>query len=95
MAQSAQLEQTLSKLQKQATEYPFEKAYLHTDKPYYAAGDTIWFKGYILAGQQHHLSLISNVLHVDLINANNTIIKSLNLPLTLGLTNGDIAFPIH
>jgi len=93
MAQSAQLEQTLSKLQKQATEYPFEKAYLHTDKPYYAAGDTIWFKGYILAGQQHHLSLISNVLHVDLINANNTIIKSLNLPLTLGLTNGDIALP--
>jgi hypothetical protein len=91
MAQSSPLEQALSRLQKQATEQPFEKAYLHTDKPYYASGDTIWFKGYILAGQQHHLSLISNVLHVDLINANNTIVKSLNLPVTVGFTNGDIA----
>lgn len=93
MAQGTQLEQALSKLQKQAAEQPFEKVYLHTDKPYYASGDIIWFKGYILAGQQHHLSLISNVLHVDLINANNTIVKSLNLPVTVGFTNGDIALP--
>nr|WP_294794574.1 TonB-dependent receptor plug domain-containing protein [uncultured Mucilaginibacter sp.] len=93
LGQTATLEQALSKLQKQAADQPFEKAYLHTDKPYYASGDTIWFKGYILAGQQHHLSLISNVLHVDLINANNTIIKGLKLPLTLGFTSGDIALP--
>lgn len=93
LGQSSSLDQALSKLQKQATDQPFEKAYLHTDKPYYASGDTIWLKGYILAGQQHHLSLISNVLNVDLINGNNTIIKSLKLPVTLGLTNGDIALP--
>jgi hypothetical protein len=24
-----------------------EKIYIHFDKPYYAAGETIWFKGYV------------------------------------------------
>ena len=26
---------------------PQEKVYLHTDKPYYAAGDTIWFRAHL------------------------------------------------
>lgn len=26
---------------------PVEKVYLHTDKPYYTIGDTLWFKSYL------------------------------------------------
>ena len=29
---------------------PVEKVYLHFDKPYYAAGDDIWLKAYVVAG---------------------------------------------
>ena len=27
--------------------YPVEKLHLHFDKPYYAVGDTLWFKTYL------------------------------------------------
>ena len=37
----------VNKTIKYNADYPFEKVYLHFDKPYYAVGDTIWFKAYI------------------------------------------------
>ena len=72
---------------------PVEKAYLQFDKPYYAAGDTIYFKAYVTAGQRHMLSTLSGVLHVDLINPYNKIDQSIKLQLTNGLAWGDFALP--
>ncbi|GGN07693.1 hypothetical protein GCM10010967_49070 [Dyadobacter beijingensis] len=46
---------------------PVEKAYLHLDKPYYATGDTIWFKAYLTEGSLHLADSASNLLYVDLI----------------------------
>ena len=73
--------------------YPAEKAYLQFDKPYYAAGDTIYFKAYVTLGEQHELSSLSGVLHVDLINAKNRIDQSIKLKLDSGLAWGDFALP--
>lgn len=70
-----------------------EKAYLHFDKPYYAAGDTIYFKAYVIAGQKGSLSTLSGVLYTDLISPKNKILKSLKLQIINGLTWGDIALP--
>eukprot|EP01037_Dinobryon_pediforme_P008833 gene8833-8924_t len=39
-------ENMTTKLDSFAAKFPSEKAYLHFDKPYYAAGDTIYFKAY-------------------------------------------------
>ena len=72
---------------------PAEKAYLHFDKPYYAAGDTIYFKAYTVMGERLDLSRISGVLHVELINAKNKIDQSIKLQLVNGLANGDFALP--
>ena len=36
--------------------YSPEKTYLHTDKDMYMAGDTIWFKAYLLDGLTHKKS---------------------------------------
>ncbi|HVW97144.1 MAG TPA: hypothetical protein VHA56_14330, partial [Mucilaginibacter sp.] len=71
----------------------FEKAYLHFDKPYYAAGDTIYFKAYLVAGSLHRLSQMSRVLYVDCIDPFNKIIHKIKLPLNDGLTWGDFALP--
>lgn len=30
-----------------------EKLYLHLDKPYYGAGDNIWYKGYLVNATSH------------------------------------------
>ena len=37
---------TISKLDKFLTQHIVEKVYLQFDKPYYTAGDTIYFKAY-------------------------------------------------
>jgi len=70
-----------------------EKTYLHFDKPYYAIGDTIYFKAYVTLGPKHKLSDLSGVLHVDLINPTNKIAQSIKLKLANGLAWGDFTLP--
>jgi hypothetical protein len=71
--------------------HTIEKAYLHFDKPYYAAGDTIYFKAYLTEGQEHELSTISGVLHVNLINPAGNIKQEIALQLNNGIAWGDFA----
>jgi hypothetical protein len=73
--------------------HPVEKAHLQFDKPYYAAGDTLYFKAYVTMGQRHEPSQISGILHVDLINTQNKIDQSLLLNITGGIGKGDFALP--
>src|SRR5437868_933751 len=73
--------------------HSIEKAYLHFDKPYYAAGDTIYFKAYVTLGEKHQLSNLSGVLHIDLINTANKIDQSVKLQLANGLAWGNFTIP--
>ncbi|GAC1303739.1 MAG: hypothetical protein NVSMB24_10170 [Mucilaginibacter sp.] len=73
--------------------HPAEKAYLHFDKPYYAAGDTIYFKAYVTLGEKHEPSNLSGVLHVDLINTKSKIDQSIKLRLQGGVAWGDFTLP--
>jgi TonB-dependent SusC/RagA subfamily outer membrane receptor len=82
-----------SQLKKYLVNRPAEKAYLHFDKPYYAAGDTIYFKAYVTLGEKHEPSKLSGVLHVDLINAKNKIDQSIKLQLQDGVAWGDFTLP--
>ncbi len=68
------------KTQKLIAEYPTEKVYLHFDKPYYALGDTIWFKGYLASGQDLPSDL-SKVLYADIISDKDSLIRSLKMPV--------------
>jgi hypothetical protein len=70
-----------------------EKIHIHFDKPFYAAGDTIWFKAYVVTAGSNRPSLTSKVLHVNLIDSHKHIIKNMLLPVDSGLTNGDIILP--
>ena len=60
-----------------------EKVYLHTDKPYYAIGDDIWFKAYVVDAQTLTSTPQSNILYVDLIDGRDSIKKTLRIPLNL------------
>jgi hypothetical protein len=80
-----------SKLNIYATDHRVEKAYLHLDKPYYAAGDTIYFKAYVTAGPKHERSSMSGVLNADLVDPYNHFYKSIKLKLTDGVASGDFA----
>jgi len=70
-----------------------EKAYLHFDKPYYAASDTIYFKAYVTTGNDSQLSSLSGVLHVDLVNTNSKIDQSIILQVNNGIAWGEFALP--
>ncbi|MFD0764257.1 carboxypeptidase regulatory-like domain-containing protein [Mucilaginibacter lutimaris] len=70
------------------TNFPIEKVYLHLDKPYYAAGDTIWFKAYITL-DKHQPSNLSNIVYVD-IAGQDSIMKLVKLPVVNGVAHGNI-----
>jgi len=87
---SISLNTIVTKTDKLVTEHPFEKVYLHFDKPYYAIGDTIWFKAYITVGAKHQLTAISNIVYVDVIDSRDSLVKSLKLQASVGIAFGDI-----
>jgi TonB-dependent SusC/RagA subfamily outer membrane receptor len=71
--------------------FPPEKAYLHLDKPYYASGDTVWFKAYLVEGALHLPDSASNLLYVDLIDQRTGKHVALKrVQLEGGLGHGDI-----
>lgn len=79
----------LKKLEEFTAKYTQEKVYLHLDKPYYAVGDDIWFKGYIVDAKSSATSLISSILYVELINDKDSIINQIKRPIENGITWGD------
>jgi len=83
------LSNLIDKSQKIVQEYPYEKVYLHFDKPYYAVGDTIWFKAYVATGQDQPSDL-SKVLYVDLIAENDTLVRTMKLPIVNTSAYGSI-----
>jgi len=58
--------------------YPIEKVYLHFDKPYYAVGDTIWFKAYLTI-DHHQPSPLSKIIYVDVLGPRDSLVQSLKL----------------
>lgn len=54
---------------------PQEKLYLHLDKPFYGAGEKIWFKGYLLNAITHQDSTKSNFIITELINRSDSIVE--------------------
>ncbi len=76
--------------------FPWEKVYLHTDKPHYVLNDTIWIKAYgmIENGSEDALPTKSVPLYVDLYNAKfDKYIDRIIIKLEEGKGMGDIVLP--
>ncbi|GAA4780193.1 TonB-dependent receptor plug domain-containing protein [Olivibacter ginsenosidimutans] len=71
-----------------ASQQPFEKVYLHFDKPYYAVGDTIWFKAYLTS--HHQLSGLSKIVYVEVLNSLDSLIKTTMIPVQQGTGKGTL-----
>jgi TonB-dependent SusC/RagA subfamily outer membrane receptor len=80
------------KLEAYKSGHPIEKVYLHFDKPYYAAGDTIYFKAYVI-DPTYKPSVLSSLLNAELISPDNTICQSIKLKLADCTAAGDFALP--
>ncbi|MES1214667.1 MAG: hypothetical protein ABUT20_04045 [Bacteroidota bacterium] len=74
-----------------ATQFPAEKIYIHYDKEYYVAGETIWFKAYLY--NNGFPSLLSNNFYLQLISPDGKIISNKKYPVNGATVKGDIGLP--
>ncbi len=88
-AEKAIMPQSLAKTAKNYQ----EKVYLHTDKPYYYAGDQVFFKGYFAYGNPHLRDELSKVLYVELISAERDILIGKKFQIRDGIVVGDFYLP--
>lgn len=77
-----------------------EKLYLTLDRPYYEAGDTLWFRGTLVNANNHSYIVKTNYIYVELLNRSDQVVlrrKVLrdnlcfhhNLPLSDSLASGE------
>ncbi len=93
-AQSKNVENITQKLLQYSNENVVEKVFLHLDKPYYAVGEHIWFKAYLVDGVKHRADSLSAVLYVDILeNGKDKIVKNGKFRLINGLGEGEITLP--
>ncbi|XOL42453.1 Vitamin B12 transporter BtuB [Aequorivita nionensis] len=84
----------LNRLNEYTSEKYPEKIYIHTDRPYYTAGENIWFDAYLVNGVSHKKSEKSKVIYVELINENNEVISERKLFTETISAEGDFKLPI-
>ncbi|MES2278775.1 MAG: carboxypeptidase regulatory-like domain-containing protein [Bacteroidota bacterium] len=69
---------------------PTEKLYMQFDKPYYAVGDTIWFKAYLLNANLNY-SPLSSRLYVEVLNDSSKVIRRMAFQMGVGISWGNIS----
>ncbi len=68
---------------------PQEKVYLSFDKPFYAVGETMWFKAFAVDATSHATDTISAVLYVDFLEeSSNRVIAQQKLKISDGTAFG-------
>lgn len=88
------IQNIVAKFERYNNELPQEKAYLHLDKPYYTAGETVWFKAYLVEANTHLPDTVSIPLYVELIdNQRGKVIDKQILQLEGGSAAADFMLP--
>ena len=81
-----------STIEKYGNDYGQERAYLHFDKSTYAAGETIWFKAYLMNGI--YPAEESKTLYVDWTDDKGTFFLTAWFLLCMPLQQGSLIFPL-
>lgn len=74
-----------------SSEFPAEKIYLHYDKEYYVAGETIWFKAYLYSNGKP--SGLSNNLFIQFIDSKGKVVADNRYPVMGAVAKGSINIP--
>ncbi len=74
-----------------SSKFPQEKVYLQFDKDYYASGEVIWFKAYIMS--QGSPVFLNQNLYVELMDQKGKILQRNKLPVKEGGSEGDFELP--
>ncbi|MCL2502309.1 MAG: TonB-dependent receptor plug domain-containing protein [Bacteroidales bacterium] len=77
----------------QLTIFPQEKIYVHTDKPYYVAGEKIWFRAYVADATTHEPAPVSRYVYVELIAPLHEVITRVKIRPQEGAYHGHLSIP--
>jgi hypothetical protein len=80
-----------SALKVMATQHAAEKLYIHYDKEYYVAGETIWLKAYLYSDGKP--SSISSNFYLQLTDSKGKLIASKKYPIMGAVAKGNIDLP--
>ena len=73
-----------------------EKIYIHTDNNSYFAGDTIWYKAYVLRADNLHPTDMSKLLYVELLTPDGYLVERQRVIIDHETQSlGSFACPIH
>jgi hypothetical protein len=72
-----------------------EKVYVNSDKPYYYAGDEIWFSAYMNYMSSGSMDTLSRVLYVDLLNGDGISTQNRMLQIDNGRASGSLHLPAN
>lgn len=80
-------------LKSNVSKNPQEKIFIHLDRNFLVAGETSWFKIYLVSGQNHQLATSSKVAYVELLNTENQVTLQTKVELNNGLGKGQFIIP--
>lgn len=78
-----------SNIVEQIVLFPQEKLYLHTDKPLYISGETVWFSAWLVDAVLHK-PLTNSYVFVELINPLDSVVNRLKMRQDNGAFSGHI-----
>ena len=78
-------------IEKYSNTYSPERAYFHLDKSGYVAGETVWFKGYLM--NEIIAATESKTLYIDWIDDKGKLMQHIISPLIDGITTGQFDIP--
>lgn len=67
-----------------------EKVFVHTDRPAYAAGETIWFSAYVLSAATQRLNNSERVLYVELLAPDGVLLQKQIFKINDGIAEGQL-----
>ncbi len=68
--------------------YQQEKIYLHFDKPYYVAGDRMWYRAHLVNADTHKPDTTSCAIYIELINSKDSLILRQKIRNKKGVYDG-------
>ncbi|RZK24487.1 MAG: hypothetical protein EOO56_01165 [Hymenobacter sp.] len=70
-----------------------EQLFLHLDRPAYVAGETLWFKAYVVEGTYHRPLGMSKVAYVEVLDADQRPVLQVKTALVHAMGQGSLALP--
>ncbi len=81
------------RLQTHQEAYPLEKIYISHNQPYYASGDTLYGKVFVVNGRNHQYFDGTPIVYVDWLSESGTVLESLVLKIKEGMAN--LSIPLN